>query len=69
VPEPNAFEAEMPLEKPKTHKSAGSVHIPAEMIKAGGRTTSSEIHKLTNPVWKNTEHVVLLMYWNMPEKN
>jgi len=55
VPEPNAFEAEMPLEKLKTHKSAGTVHIPAELIKAGGRTTSSEIHKLTNPVWKKEE--------------
>jgi len=34
---------------------AGSVHIPAELIKAGCSTTSSEIHKLTNPVWKKEE--------------
>ena len=55
VPEPNVFEAEKPLEKLKTHKLAGTDHISAEMIKAGGRTTSSEIHKLNNPVCKKEE--------------
>jgi hypothetical protein len=29
----------------------GTDQIPAEMIKAGGGTTNSEIHKLINSVW------------------
>jgi hypothetical protein len=44
VPEPSAFEFE--IEKLKSHKSPGIDQIPAELIKAGGRTIRSEIHKL-----------------------
>jgi hypothetical protein len=55
VPEPHAFQAEMPTEELETHKSPGTDHISAELIKAEGRTTSSEIHKLNNPVWKKEE--------------
>jgi len=41
VPEPNAFEIELAIEKLKRHKSPGIDQIPA---KAGGRTIRSEIH-------------------------
>ena len=48
VPEPCAFEVEMAMEKLKRHKSPGINQIPAELIKAGGRTIHSGIHKLIN---------------------
>jgi hypothetical protein len=41
VPEPNAFEVEMAIEKLKTHKSSGTDQIPADLINAGGRTICS----------------------------
>jgi hypothetical protein len=44
VPEPSAFEVEMAIEKLKRHKSPDIDQIPAELIKAGGRTIRSEIH-------------------------
>ena len=46
VPQPSAFEVEMATEKIKRHKSPDSDQIPAELIKAGGRTFRSEIHKV-----------------------
>jgi hypothetical protein len=46
VPEPSDFEVEMTVEKLKSHKSPGIDPIPAELIKAGGRTICYEIHKL-----------------------
>ena len=46
VPEPSAFEVELAIEKIKNYKSPGSDQIPAELIKAGGRTICCEIHKL-----------------------
>jgi hypothetical protein len=45
VPEPNHSEVEMAIEKLKRHKSPGIDQIPAELIKAGGRTICSEIHE------------------------
>jgi hypothetical protein len=36
----------MAIEKLKRHKSQGTDQIPAELIKAGGRTIRSEIHKV-----------------------
>jgi hypothetical protein len=51
VPEPSAFEAEMATEKLKGHKSPGMEQIPAELMKAGGRTIRCEIHKLLNSIW------------------
>ena len=36
------------VEKLKSHKSPGTDQIPAELIKAGGRTIRCEIHTLTN---------------------
>jgi hypothetical protein len=38
----------MSVAKPKRHKSPGADEIPAELFKACGRTTRSEIHKLSN---------------------
>jgi len=39
VPEPSAFEVELAIEKlKKSHKSPGTDHIPAELLKAVGRT-------------------------------
>jgi len=40
VPEPNAFEVEMAIEKLKRHKSPGTDQIPAELIKARGLNNS-----------------------------
>jgi len=51
VPEPTVFEVEMAVEKLKSHKSPGIDQIPAEMIKAGGRTIQSKIHKLNHSIW------------------
>ena len=45
----------MAIDKQKRHKSAGTDQIPAEMIKARGRTIRSEIHKLINSLWKKEE--------------
>jgi hypothetical protein len=55
VPEPSAFEVEMTIEKLKRHKSPGTDHIPAELIKAGGRIIQSEIHKLIISIWNKEE--------------
>jgi hypothetical protein len=35
MPEPSAFEIELVIEEPKSHKSPGSDQIPAELIEAG----------------------------------
>jgi hypothetical protein len=51
VPEPSALEVEMATEKLKRYKSPGTDQIPAELIKAGGSTICSEIHKLINFIW------------------
>ena len=55
MPEPSAFEVELAIEKLKSHKSPGIDQIPAELIKAGGRTIRSEIHKLINSIWNKEE--------------
>jgi hypothetical protein len=43
VPEPSVFEVELVIEKLKRHKSPGIDKVPAELIKAGGRTIRYEI--------------------------
>ena len=48
MPEPSDFEMVMGIEKLNSHQSPCTDQIPAEMIKAGGRTIYSEIHKLIN---------------------
>jgi hypothetical protein len=55
VLEPSDSEVEMAIEKLKRHKSPSINPIPAELIKAGGRTIRSEIHKLTNTIWNKEE--------------
>ena len=52
VPEPSASEVELAIDKLKSHKSPGIDQIPAELIKAGGRTIYLEIHKLIISIWK-----------------
>jgi hypothetical protein len=51
VPEPSALEVELAIEKLKNHKSPGIGRIPAELIKAGGRTIRCAIHKLVISIW------------------
>jgi sorting nexin-29 len=46
VPEPSLVEVEISIGKLKSYKSPGTDNIPAELIKAGGETLYSEIHKL-----------------------
>jgi hypothetical protein len=46
VPEPGLVEVEIAIGKLKSYKSPGTDHIPAELIKAGGETLYSEIHRL-----------------------
>jgi hypothetical protein len=41
---------EMAIGKLKGHKSAGTDRVPAELIKAAGRTIRYEIHKLINSI-------------------
>ena len=55
MPKPSAFEVEMATEILKRHKSPGIDSITAELIKAGGRTFRSEIHKLINSIWNKGE--------------
>jgi hypothetical protein len=51
VPELSTFEVEMAIEKLTRQKSPGTDQIPAELIKKGGRTIHSAIHKLINSIW------------------
>ena len=46
---------ELAIKKLKSHKSSGIHQIPAELIKAGGRTIHYEIHKLIISIWNNKE--------------
>ena len=55
VPEPSAFEIELATEKLKCHKSPGIDQIPAELIKAGGRTIRFAIHKRIIAIWNKEE--------------
>ena len=55
VPEPSALAVELAIGKLKNHKSPGIDQIPAELIKAGGRTICSAIHKLIISIWKKEE--------------
>ena len=55
MPEPSTFEVELAIEKLKSHKSPGTDQIPAELIKAGGRTIRFAIHKLIIYSWNKEE--------------
>jgi hypothetical protein len=52
VPEPSASEVKLAIKKLKCHKLPGIDQIPAELIKAGGRTICLEFHKLITSIWK-----------------
>jgi len=54
VPEPSASVVELAFEKLKSHKSPGIDQIPAEVIKAGGKTICCEIHKPIS-IWNKEE--------------
>jgi hypothetical protein len=45
----------MAIEKLKRHKSPDIDQVPSELIKAGGRTIHSEIHKLINSIRNEEE--------------
>jgi hypothetical protein len=55
VPEPSALDVELAIEKLKSHKSPGTDQIPAELIKAGGRTIRCAIHKVIIAIWNKEE--------------
>ena len=55
VPEPSAFEVELAIGKLKNRKSPGIDQIPAELIKAGGRTICCGIHKRIISIWNKEE--------------
>ena len=55
VPEPSAFEVDMAIEKLKRHKSPSTDQIPAELIKARGRTIQATIHTLINYIQNKEE--------------
>jgi hypothetical protein len=55
VPEPSLVEVEIVIGKLKSYKSPGTDQIPAELIKAGGETLCSEIHKLICSIWNKDE--------------
>ena len=55
VPEPHSFEVKMGIENRKRHKSSGIDQIPAEFIKAGGKTIRCEIHKIINSISSKEE--------------
>ena len=55
MPEPRALDFELVIEKLKSHKSPGIDQIPAELMKAGGRTIGHEIHKLIISIWSKEE--------------
>jgi hypothetical protein len=46
IPEPTLVGMEIAIGKLKSYKSPGTDNIPAELIKAGGETLYSEIHRL-----------------------
>jgi len=43
------------LKAKKSHVSPGIDQIPAKLIKAGGKTIRSEIHKRINSIWNREE--------------
>ena len=78
VPEPSASEVELAIEKIKSHKSPGIDQIPAELIKAGGRTIRCAIHKLIIFIsnkeelpeeWKESIIVPIHKKWDKTDSN
>jgi hypothetical protein len=55
VPESSLVEVEIAIGKLKSYKSPGTDNIPAELIKSGGETLYSEIHRLICCIWNKEE--------------
>jgi len=55
VPAPSAFEVQKAMEDLKRHTSPVPDQIPAELIKLGGKTNSTVIHKVISSIWKRKE--------------
>jgi hypothetical protein len=55
VPEPSLVEVEIAIGKLKSYKCLDTDQIPAELIKAGGETLYSEMHKLICSMWNKEE--------------
>jgi hypothetical protein len=55
VPEPSLVEVEIAIGNLKSYKSPGTDQIRAELIKAGGETLGSEIHRLICSIWHKEE--------------
>jgi len=55
LPEPSTFEVELAIGKLKKSQSPGIDQIPPELIKAGGRTICSAIHKIIISIWNKEE--------------
>jgi hypothetical protein len=55
VPEPSLVEVEIAIGKLKSCKSPGTDQILAKLIKAGGETLYSEIHRLICSIWNKEE--------------
>jgi hypothetical protein len=55
VSEPSLVEVEITIGKLKSYKSPGTDQIPAELIKAGGETFCSEMHKRICSIWNKEE--------------
>jgi hypothetical protein len=51
VPEPNLVKVEIAIGTLNSYKSPGTDQILAELIKAGGETLCSEVHKLICSIW------------------
>jgi hypothetical protein len=55
VPEPSLVEVEIAIGMLKSYKSPGTDQIPTEMVKTGGETLYSEIHRLICCIWNKEE--------------
>jgi hypothetical protein len=55
VPEPSLVKVEIAIGKLKNCKYPGGDQILAELIKAGGETLYSEIHRLICSIWNKEE--------------
>jgi hypothetical protein len=55
VPVPKLVKAEIATGKLKSYKSPHTDQIPSKLIKSGGETLCSEIHKLICSIWNKEE--------------
>jgi len=55
VPKPSALDVVMTIEKLRRQKSPVIDQIPADLIKAGGRTIRPEIQKRIHFIWNKEE--------------